>query len=92
LRRQWSDFASTKVGTWRGLAAFLDPLLVRWNQGVVYELDMAGQETVLHSFTGGADGGEPLAGVALSPAGNLYGATSGGGTGQQGVIFGVVQP
>ena len=29
---QWSDVAGTKVSTWRGIAAFLDPLRVRWNQ------------------------------------------------------------
>jgi uncharacterized repeat protein (TIGR03803 family) len=47
--------------------------------GVVYKLDTAGQETVLHSFSGGADGGYPNAGVVLDSAGNLYGTTSGGG-------------
>ncbi len=29
---KWNDVAGTKVSTWRGVAAFLDPLLVRWNQ------------------------------------------------------------
>src|SRR5580700_1449363 len=29
--------------------------------GVVYKVDAAGQETVLYSFTGGADGGGPSA-------------------------------
>jgi glycosyltransferase involved in cell wall biosynthesis len=28
---QWADVAGTKVSTWRGIAAFLDPLRVRWN-------------------------------------------------------------
>jgi uncharacterized repeat protein (TIGR03803 family) len=49
------------------------------NQGVVYKLDAAGQETVLHSFTYGADGGGPLAGVIRDSEGNLYGTTEGGG-------------
>jgi len=44
--------------------------------GVVYKLDPAGRETVLYSFTGGSDGGEPYAGVILDPAGNLYGTTT----------------
>jgi hypothetical protein len=35
--------------------------------------------TVVHNFTGGADGATPLAGVTLDRAGNLYGTTSGGG-------------
>jgi glycosyltransferase involved in cell wall biosynthesis len=28
---RWNDVAGTKVSLWRGLAAFLDPLKVRWN-------------------------------------------------------------
>ena len=28
---RWNDVAGTKVNLWRGLAAFLDPLKVRWN-------------------------------------------------------------
>jgi uncharacterized repeat protein (TIGR03803 family) len=55
--------------------------------GVVFKLDTAGQETVLHTFTGGADGGEPYAGVIQDPEGNLYGTTSGGGAADVGVVF-----
>jgi uncharacterized repeat protein (TIGR03803 family) len=47
--------------------------------GVVFKLDTNGNETVLHSFTGGADGGNPLAGLAMDSAGNLYGTTVVGG-------------
>jgi glycosyltransferase involved in cell wall biosynthesis len=28
---KWNDVAGTKVSMWRGMAAFLDPLKVRWN-------------------------------------------------------------
>jgi uncharacterized repeat protein (TIGR03803 family) len=35
--------------------------------------------TVLYSFTGGSDGGNPLAGVVQDPTGNLYGTTDYGG-------------
>jgi dolichyl-phosphate beta-glucosyltransferase len=28
---RWNDVAGTKVSSWRGMAAFLDPLKVRWN-------------------------------------------------------------
>jgi uncharacterized repeat protein (TIGR03803 family) len=55
------------------------------NAGVVYKLSPAGQETVLYSFTGGADGRNPYAGVTRDSAGNLYGTTLNGGTGKWGV-------
>jgi len=47
--------------------------------GVVFKLDTTGHETVLYSFTGGADGGGPLAGLTFDSAGNLYGTTASGG-------------
>jgi uncharacterized repeat protein (TIGR03803 family) len=50
-----------------------------WNQGVVYKVTPSGQETLLHSFTGGADGANPAAGVIADSAGNLYGTTLYGG-------------
>jgi uncharacterized repeat protein (TIGR03803 family) len=55
--------------------------------GVVFKVSAAGQETVLHTFTGGADGGTPYAGVVLGPNGNLYGTTIGGGQTNAGVVF-----
>lgn len=59
----------------------------RWGRGVVYKLDAGGQETVLYSFTGGADGGTPEAGVISDPAGNLYGTASFGGSSGWGVVY-----
>ena len=55
--------------------------------GVVFKIDTSGNETVLYSFTGGADGGFPLAGVILDSKGNLYGTTNGGGASNAGVVF-----
>jgi uncharacterized repeat protein (TIGR03803 family) len=55
--------------------------------GVVFKLEPNGHETVLHSFTGGTDGGFPLAGVVLDSTGNLYGTTYKGGEANQGVVF-----
>ncbi len=55
--------------------------------GVVFKVNAAGQETVLHTFTGGADGGTPFAGVVLGPDGNLYGTTTSGGQTNAGVVF-----
>jgi uncharacterized repeat protein (TIGR03803 family) len=57
------------------------------NAGVVFKLDTAGQETVLYSFTGGADGGYPYAGVIEDSAGNLYGTTAYGGARYAGVVY-----
>jgi uncharacterized repeat protein (TIGR03803 family) len=57
------------------------------NLGTVFRLDTDGHETVLFTFTGGADGGNPYAGVIQDPAGNLFGTTFLGGTGDAGVVF-----
>jgi uncharacterized repeat protein (TIGR03803 family) len=48
--------------------------------GVVFKLDSAGNETVLYSFTGQADGGSPTGGLVIDAAGNLYGTASEGGS------------
>jgi uncharacterized repeat protein (TIGR03803 family) len=42
--------------------------------GVAYKVDPAGNETVLHAFSGEADGCRPLAGLFLDKAVNLFGA------------------
>jgi uncharacterized repeat protein (TIGR03803 family) len=55
--------------------------------GAVYELAASGQYSVLYSFTGGADGRYPYAGVIRDAAGNLYGTTEVGGTPYAGVIY-----
>ncbi len=47
--------------------------------GVVFKLDLAGNQTVLYSFKGETDGGEPFAGLVRDAAGNLYGTTQIGG-------------
>jgi uncharacterized repeat protein (TIGR03803 family) len=47
--------------------------------GTVFEMDTSGNETILYSFAGNADGTEPLAGLVMDAAGNLYGSTSTGG-------------
>ena len=55
--------------------------------GVVYKVDATGHETVLHSFTGAADGGHPNAALILDAKGNLYGTTVNSGAGFGGVVF-----
>lgn len=52
-----------------------------YGKGVVYKLTPSGgtwTETVLYSFTGGADGQTPNGGVTFDNAGNLYGTAVGG--------------
>jgi uncharacterized repeat protein (TIGR03803 family) len=62
--------------------------------GTVFKLmpnsDGSWTETVLYSFTGGADGFEPQAGLIFDTAGNLYGTTPGGGAAGLGVVFKLV--
>ena len=55
--------------------------------GVVFKVDPSGNETVLHNFTGGSDGSDPVGGLILDAAGNLYGTTGQGGTSDCGVLF-----
>jgi uncharacterized repeat protein (TIGR03803 family) len=47
--------------------------------GIIFKLDTNGTETILYNFTGGSDGGNPVSGLVLDAAGNLYGVASGGG-------------
>ena len=47
--------------------------------GVVFKIDAAGQETVLHTFTSFPDGALPESGVVRDSAGNLYGTAIYGG-------------
>jgi hypothetical protein len=47
----------------------------------VFKVHKKGVETVLYSFTGGADGWGPEEGLVQDSAGNLYGTTIGGSKG-----------
>jgi uncharacterized repeat protein (TIGR03803 family) len=55
--------------------------------GEVFKVTPSGAETTLYSFTGGADGGDPQAGLIKDSAGNLYGTTTSGGTSGLGTVF-----
>jgi uncharacterized repeat protein (TIGR03803 family) len=48
------------------------------NSGTIFKLDPTGKETVLYSFTGGADGSYPND-LLLDSSGNLYGTANSGG-------------
>ena len=62
-----------------------------YDEGTVFELTpRAGggwTEKLLHSFGKNTDGFMPLVSLALDAAGNLYGATNGGGTYGYGTVF-----
>jgi uncharacterized repeat protein (TIGR03803 family) len=61
------------------------------NAGTVFEIDSQGVETILHSFGGPPDGGEPFDGLVRDKEGNLYGTTSYGGTHNLGTVFEVTK-
>ncbi|HEY6766332.1 MAG TPA: choice-of-anchor tandem repeat GloVer-containing protein [Candidatus Sulfotelmatobacter sp.] len=59
--------------------------------GTVFQLtkDSSGtwSESVIYSFASGADGAYPVGGLIADSTGNLYGATTAGGSANDGVIF-----
>jgi uncharacterized repeat protein (TIGR03803 family) len=55
--------------------------------GVVFKLTLGGTETVLYTFTGGADGAFPAASLIMDDAGNLFGTAQEGGANGDGVVF-----
>lgn len=59
------------------------------NAGTVFKLDTTNTESVLYSFTGGSDGGNPFGGVTQDGNGVLYGTTEKGGAMHYGCCKGV---
>jgi len=56
--------------------------------GTVFKLRPSGKESILHSFAGTPDGGDPRSVLVRDAAGNLYGTTQYGGTqGGFGTVF-----
>ena len=55
--------------------------------GAIFKLTPAGALSVLHSFTNGADGATPIAGLIQATDGNLYGASFQGVSSFYGTIF-----
>jgi uncharacterized repeat protein (TIGR03803 family) len=56
--------------------------------GTVFEVNpKTKKETVLYSFTGGADGSEPYSGLIMDKSGNLYGTTAAGGSSGDGALY-----
>jgi uncharacterized repeat protein (TIGR03803 family) len=55
--------------------------------GTVFKITPAGQETVLHAFTGVNDGNEPHSSLIQTADGTFYGTTMYGGLSNDGVVF-----
>ena len=66
--------------------------------GVVYELvrpvppQTVWTEIVLHNFTNGTDGAQPVGGLVFDKSGNLYGTASRGTSSKHGVVFELMPP
>lgn len=79
-----SDAAGNLYGTTLG-----GPSNVPYPHGTVFKVAPGGALTTLTTFTGqyGLNGTSPYAGLVADTAGNLYGTTSGGGSGLKGTVF-----
>ena len=59
--------------------------------GTIFKLASDGTLTVLHSFSGGRDGGAPQGGLLRDGAGNLFGSAFAGGDTGNGTVFGITK-
>jgi uncharacterized repeat protein (TIGR03803 family) len=82
-----SGLTRDAAGNLYGTTAFGGQCGIQGGCGTVFKVDATGQETILYTFTGGADGGVPFAGLVRDATGNLYGATAGFGTYDDGTVF-----
>lgn len=60
--------------------------------GSVFRMTTDGTVTIVHSFTGGAGGGNPVGGVIQAADGSLYGTTVRGGSTDAGTLFKLTLP
>ena len=71
----WDNLVRDAAGNLYGAT----PYGGKFNCGTVYKIDAEGNETILHTFTCGPDGGMPFTDLLLDAAGNVYGTTMQGG-------------
>jgi uncharacterized repeat protein (TIGR03803 family) len=57
------------------------------DSGAIFKIGANGSLTVLYSFSGEDDGGNPQGGLVQGRDGNFYGTTAGGGAGSYGTVF-----
>jgi uncharacterized repeat protein (TIGR03803 family) len=70
-------------GNLYGVATAVDSAI----KGTVFRLAPGGRFTVLHTFTGGADGSGPQGGLLRDSVGNLFGSAIKGGDSGAGTVF-----
>jgi len=68
-----------KNGNIFGTAEFGTNLSCQLGCGTIFRLDSAGQMHILHTFTGDANGAQPVGPLVRDAAGNFYGVTKAGG-------------
>jgi uncharacterized repeat protein (TIGR03803 family) len=73
------DSAGDLYGTAAYGGSYTNLVCQPYGCGIVFKLDTSGNFNVLYSFTGGADGTTPRAGLVMDASGNLYGDAGGGG-------------
>jgi uncharacterized repeat protein (TIGR03803 family) len=76
----------------RRLAKPLTLVLVLASTLVLVQSTRAQSFNVIHNFTGGTDGANPLNGLMMGASGNMYGTTSAGGAYNNGTVFRIAPP
>ncbi|MGA2372868.1 MAG: choice-of-anchor tandem repeat GloVer-containing protein [Candidatus Korobacteraceae bacterium] len=66
--------------------------LVLASSFVLVQSTWAQSFNVIHNFTGGTDGGNPLNGLMMGASGSMYGTTSAGGAYNNGTVFRITPP
>jgi uncharacterized repeat protein (TIGR03803 family) len=90
-RHRWSKFNRRQQqgidGNFYGVANFGG---LNNATGTVFKITPNGEFTLLHTFTGGADGAFPSGSLLLGKDGDFYGTTAGQGAGE-GTVFKITQ-
>ncbi len=71
--RPYSGVIRDAAGNLYGVAYFGGQSACTGGCGTIFELKASGAFKTLYSFTGGDDGGNPIGGMVMDAAGNLYG-------------------
>jgi uncharacterized repeat protein (TIGR03803 family) len=58
-----------------------------YGEGTIYKITSSGSFSVLYSFTGGDDGGQPYSALVAGTNGNLYGTNVEGGSSDDGTVY-----